>query len=82
MKDAINAKDHDKIKTAMESLQKVSHKLAEEMYKASAAQGQAGAGPQSEGANAEQSEGGPAEEPKNDGKDDVIDADFKASSDK
>ena len=38
LRDAIKDKNHDKIKTAMESLQKVSHKLAEEMYKATAAQ--------------------------------------------
>jgi molecular chaperone DnaK len=81
LRDAIKDKNHDKIKSSMESLQKVSHKLAEEMYKATAAQGQAGAGPQAEQPNPEQPSG--AEEPKQDkGKDDVIDADFKASSDK
>jgi len=52
------------------------------MYKATAAQGQA-----QPGAGAEQPSGdqqaGSSEEPKQDkGKDDVIDADFKASSDK
>ena len=84
LKDAITSKDHDKIKAAMESLQKVSHKLAEEMYKASAAQqGGAQPGAGAEQPNPEQAGGGQAEEPKQDkGKDDVIDADFKASSDK
>ena len=85
LRDAIKDKNHDKIKTAMESLQKVSHKLAEEMYKATAAQqGQAqpGAEGQAEQPHPEQATGG-AEEPKTEkGKDDVIDADFKASSDK
>src|SRR3989338_6765619 len=39
LKEAIKSKDQDKIKSGMESLQKVSHKLAEEVYKATAAQG-------------------------------------------
>jgi len=83
LRDAIKDKNHDKIKSAMESLQKVSHKLAEEMYKATAAQGQAGAGAQAEQPGASEQGGGAAEEPKQEkGKDDVIDADFKASSDK
>jgi molecular chaperone DnaK len=83
LRDAIKDKDQDKIKTAMENLQKVSHKLAEEMYKASAAQGQVHPGSQAEQPNPEQSAGGDSAEPKQEkGKDDVIDADFKASSDK
>ena len=85
LRDAIKDKDHDKIKAAMESLQKVSHKLAEEMYKATAAQGQAGAGAQgqAEQPNSAADDQGESAEPKQEkGKDDVIDADFKASSDK
>jgi len=82
LRDAIKDKNHDKIKAAMESLQKVSHKLAEEMYKATAAQGQAGAGQQAEQPNPEQSAGESGEPKQEQGKDDVIDADFKASSDK
>jgi len=87
LRDAIKDKDHEKIKSAMEGLQKVSHKLAEEMYKASAAQGQAqpgGPGTAEEPNNASeqtQSDETPKTE-KDKGKDDVIDADFKASSDK
>jgi molecular chaperone DnaK len=89
LKDAIKDKNLDKIKSSMESLQKASHKLAEEAYKATAAQGgQPGAG----GAGAEQA--GPADaenfqrggeqagKSADKGKDDVIDADFKASNDK
>ena len=57
LRDAIKDKNHDKIKSSMESVQKVSHKLAEEMYKATAAQGQAGAGPQGEQPNPEQTAG-------------------------
>jgi molecular chaperone DnaK len=83
LKEAIKDKDQDKIKLAMESLQKVSHKLAEEAYKATANQGQ-GAGPTA----GEQPQGGSSEGPGTSGqgeaekKDDVIDADFKASNDK
>jgi len=52
------------------------------MYKATAAQAQAGAGAQAEQPNPEQP-GNESSEPKTEkGKDDVIDADFKASSDK
>jgi len=82
LRDAIKDKDQDKIKSSMESLQKVSHKLAEEMYKATAAQQQAGANPQGEQPNPEQPQDGSAEPKAEKGKDDVIDADFKASSDK
>jgi molecular chaperone DnaK len=81
LRDAIKDKNHDRIKSGMESLQKVSHKLAEEMYKATAAQqGQAQPGGQAEQPGAEQ--GGSSEPKQEKGKDDVIDADFKASSDK
>ena len=81
--DIMSAKDKnaDKIKSATESLQKASHKLAEEAYKATAAQqGQQQPGADQGGAQGEQ----PASDQGNaqDKKDDVIDADFKASSDK
>lgn len=82
LKEAIKTNDVAKIKPAVESLQKASHKLAEEMYKAAAAKQQGGAqGPA-------QGEGPQGEEPtpKNDGakgkKDDIIDADFKAEDSK
>jgi molecular chaperone DnaK len=82
LRDAIKEKNRDKITSSMENLQKVSHKLAEEMYKATAAQGQAQAGEQAEQPNPEQADSGSAEPKPEKGKDDVIDADFKASSDK
>jgi molecular chaperone DnaK len=82
LKDAIKDKNQDKIKSSMESLQKVSHKLAEEMYKATSAQKQADANPQPEQPNPTGSDNGSAEPKTDKGKDDVIDADFKASSDK
>ncbi|MDE2027226.1 MAG: molecular chaperone DnaK [Candidatus Omnitrophica bacterium] len=82
LKDAIKDKNQDKIKSGMESLQKVSHKLAEEMYKAAAAKEQPQPSAQEQQQQGEPQQG-QAEEPKKDkGKDDVIDADFKASSDK
>jgi molecular chaperone DnaK len=85
LKQAITDKSIDRMKTSMEAVTKVSHKLAEEMYKASA-QAQAGAGdaPQPDapaGGKAESSD-----EPKNQGsarkRDGVIDADFEVKDDK
>ncbi len=84
LKDAIKNKNIEQIKSTSESLQKVSHKLAEEMYKATTAQQGAGAGA---GANpdggAEQSGPGGQEQPGQSapggGKDDIIDADFKVN---
>lgn len=86
LKTAIKDKNLTAIKTGSESLQKVSHKLAEEMYKATAAQQQgaeAGAGADM-GGGSQQSGGGsqPGNSAQNDGKDDVIDADFKVKDDK
>ncbi len=90
LKEAIKNKNHDQIKSGMESLQKVSHKLAEEVYKATASQqagqaGQAGTG-QGEAHRAEHSQTDQEphssrgqSEPKKGGNDDVIDADFKES---
>lgn len=80
LKKAIEAKDLEKVKTAQEALQKASHKLAEEVYKATASQqtagGAAGAGAEAAGedaANPHQTQGAGANK-----KEDVIDADFKA----
>lgn len=75
LKEKIEKKDIDGIKTAMESLQKASHKLAEEVYKATAAQ-QA----QQPGADGAQTaeDPQPKQKSQDDKKDDdVIDADFK-----
>ncbi len=80
LKEAIEKKDNAAIKTGMESLQKASHKLAEEVYKATASQQAA----QGQGADAQpQPEAGAAGDSQkqsggNDNKDDVIDADFKS----
>ncbi len=77
LKEAIKGKDAEKIKAAMESLTKASHKLAEEIYKQSAAKQQdkqQGASPTEEGKEEK------ADEPKAKKKkdEDIIDADFKA----
>lgn len=82
LKEAIKSKEQDKIKRGMESLQKASHKLAEEIYKATSAQEAAGQGRAREahaggGAEGEKHERGRKETKK----DDVIDADFKAEDD-
>ncbi len=87
LKDAIKENNAEKIKAGMESLQKASHKLAEEAYKATQAGSQAagGAGPEGPQPGAEQpgagsqGQGGQESGGK---KDDVIDADFKASNEK
>ncbi|MBZ0167239.1 MAG: molecular chaperone DnaK, partial [Candidatus Omnitrophica bacterium] len=90
LKKAIESKDLAAIKSAQEALTKASHKLAEELYKADAeAQQTAGAG--AAGANGPDSSAAGGAQPggKNSGsggaaggKDDVIDADFKAEDDK
>jgi molecular chaperone DnaK len=71
-KKALEGTDADQMKSALETLQKASNKMAEQLYKQQAdagAQGQAGGG-NGQGGN------GQAKEDKKDG-DDVIDADFK-----
>jgi molecular chaperone DnaK len=81
LKSAIKDKNVDRIKKGMDDLTKASHKLAEEVYKQSAAkqgpQGQANqAGPQGP-----QQEEGPSQGQGGD-KEDIIDADFKEEDDK
>jgi molecular chaperone DnaK len=81
LKGAIKNKNIEQIKKGMEELTKVSHKLAEEIYKQASAkqqqQSQQGPGraeePKAEGAGSNENQGGP---------DDVIDADFKPEDDK
>jgi molecular chaperone DnaK len=74
LKQAIKDKNLERIKKESENLTKASHKLAEEVYKATAAKQQAG--PQAN----EQQGAGPGEPPKGEekkGTDDVIDAEYK-----
>jgi molecular chaperone DnaK len=74
LKTAIKDKNVDRIKKGMEELTKVSHKLAEEIYKAASAKQQQG---QSGSEQAGQQEA--AAEPKSDEKkeEDIIDAEYK-----
>lgn len=88
LKEAIKSSDAEKIKAGTESLQKVSHKLAEEVYKATASQQAAGGEANADGAQqanagaqdaGQESGGQTATDTK---KEDIIDADFKAEDDK
>ena len=75
LKSAIKDKNIDRIKKGMEDLTKASHKLAEEIYKQSAAKQQTAAGGQP-GAGPEQAQ--PRQEaPGEEKKEDIIDAEFK-----
>jgi molecular chaperone DnaK len=80
LKQAIKDKVADRIKTSMEALTKASHKLAEEMYKATQAQAGAQGGAEAHGPQG----GAEPEKPKDKkgGDDGVIDADFKVQDDK
>ena len=85
LKTAIKDKNLTAVKSASEALEKVSHKLAEEMYKATAAQQGAGAGAGADTGGASHQSGGQSQSDQSgqgDGKDDVIDADFKVKDDK
>lgn len=82
LRQAVTDKDQEKIKTSMEALQKASHKLAEEMYKASQANPAADAGTGANNASDTSAGAGGNAASGDKPKDDVIDADFKASSDK
>lgn len=88
LKQAIKDKTADRIKTSMEALTKTSHKLAEEMYKATAAQGGPGAdaaaaaAAAAAGAGAAPESEAPKQDQKNSGRDGVIDADFEVKGDK
>jgi molecular chaperone DnaK len=77
MKKALESNELTVIRSALEELTKASHKVAEEMYKHSAAQAgaQSGQGPQSGGPSAEAgSAGGPSSKPTEEG---AVDAEFE-----
>ncbi len=74
LKSAIKEKNIDRIKKGMEELTKVSHKLAEEIYKQSAAKQQKSQGGQNAGQQGAGEEG-PQDEAKKD--EDIIDAEYK-----
>ena len=71
-KKALESDDVDSIKSAIQELSTVSHKLAEEMYKKASAQ-QAGGGTDSGAGHGEGAESGSEGKPK----EDVVDADFE-----
>jgi molecular chaperone DnaK len=70
-KKALESKDADAIRTAMEALTKASHKLSEEVYKKAAASSAAAGGSAQPGAN------GAAADSGSDKDADVVDADFE-----
>ncbi|MDO8536057.1 MAG: molecular chaperone DnaK [Candidatus Omnitrophota bacterium] len=76
LKQAMKDKNIDSIKRGMEELTKVSHKLAEEIYKktANAQKGQQGAGPQQEPPTEDETAGKKKD-------DDVIDAEYTSEDD-
>ncbi|MGB2601787.1 MAG: molecular chaperone DnaK [Candidatus Omnitrophota bacterium] len=75
-KKALDGEDAEAVKKAQEELQKVSHKLSEEIYKDAQAKAQAQQQAGASGEGAQQ----PDEEKKND--EDVVDADYKVDDDK
>jgi len=83
LKEAVKSHDLEKIKAGMESLQKVSHKLAEEIYKSTASQQAAQGAPEPQPEAKPRDQGGSSQKegPASGSKDDVIDADFKAEDD-
>lgn len=77
LKSAIKDKNIERVKKGMDELTKVSHKLAEEIYKQAAAKQQA-SGKQSTGAGPQQEQAGGQEEgPAKAGGEDIIDAEYK-----
>ena len=74
MKEILKGSDVEKIKKAMEELTKVSHKLAEEIYK-SAREKQQAQQPKGQPDKGQKNQG--AEEPKSKKDDDVVDAEYK-----
>lgn len=81
LKEAIKNKSADKIKKSMEDLQKASHKLAEEVYKATASQQAAGDAPQGDPMQSAGGSDASQDQKSNDKTEDIIDADFKAEDD-
>jgi molecular chaperone DnaK len=87
LKEAVKSKDKQEIKQSMDSLQQVSHKLAEEIYKTTASQQAAGQSAEQEaqsrdGQKNPEGNGRDRQEKESTAGDDVIDADFKAEDNK
>ena len=77
-KAALKSEDVNQIKTAQEELQKATHKLSEEIYKAAQAQQQQQTG----GAQAGPEAGAAGSEGEKKSEEDVVDADYKVDEDK
>ncbi len=77
LREKIKTDNIEDIKKSMESLGKASHKLAEEIYKAQAAQQQQGAAQPSQEQDAQQQAPPQGDEQPESGKDDVVDAEYK-----
>jgi molecular chaperone DnaK len=75
-KSALESNDAEKMKAALENLQKSSNKMAEILYKQQTANGSNGSGPESTAQNGE-GKGSDTNNKKQGKDDDVIDADFK-----
>ncbi len=85
LKEAIKGKDIEKIKKGAETLTTASHKLAEEIYKQAGAkqkEAQEEAGANQEKESREEGKEKMGKSSGNGGKEDIIDADFKAEDDK
>ena len=81
LKETLKGSDQEAIRKATEELNRASHKLAEEVYRASAAKGQgAGPGPASGGSRPDGAADEAKTKDKNDG--DVIDAEYKVDDGK
>jgi len=81
LKSAIKDKNIERVKKGMDDLTKVSHKLAEEIYKQAAAKQQADA-KQSSDAGAQEKPEPHQEGPSQPGSEDIIDAEYKEEDDK
>lgn len=78
-KKVLTSENVDEVKKATEELQKASHKLSEEVYKAAQAKASAEGAAGGAGAGAEQTPGAGEEKKK---EEDVVDADYKVDEDK
>ncbi|HEC70031.1 MAG TPA: molecular chaperone DnaK [Candidatus Omnitrophica bacterium] len=77
LKEALKTDDKEKINQAMDELTRASHKLAEEVYKATQAQTQAQGGSSTSSETKTQETSGGQEEPQKAKEGEVIDADYK-----
>ena len=77
LRDALKSDDGDRIRKAMDNLNQVSHKLAEEMYKGAAAGAGAGAGAGPRGPAGDRATAGAGQAGDGKKEDDVIDAEYE-----